>query len=395
MRFLRKEFFEQIAPYESNFQQDIKWNITNKQFTDGTNYVYNCNAHFAATYEDENKKVDVTFVLPYEHTNGVATLNNGVGIADTATNYALVKESEQTDNRVTFGEIPVLTGESTNGIYDEEEKSHWIAAPLKLNDGTFFSHWSVKTTDTKTEVARCYFPGFNFLAYDNYEITAVYGAAPVDMSATGVSTAVTYLDTTRNQWNALTSSDAAVPSVSASDTVNAGDILYNDFVLSYNYNGVEIHQGGSDTSDIRELGIVVERIKELDKNSDNSYDTRVSSYTSLAQDTAKITTAATTAGNDSGQATIKDSGKQYYKQSINKTALDNKDRIVFFEAFSNTAGWNSAKQQPEGAYGYKKYVYRAYTYITYNDGGTVRTVLSDTPAYFIMYDIATADYSNK
>ena len=394
-RYLKKEFFESLAPYESNFQQDIKWNLSDSVFTEGTNYVYTCNTHIGSTPVDENKKVDVTFVLPYEHTNGVATLNSeGVGTAATATNYAMIKESDSVDNRVKFGEIPVLTGNRTNGIYTEEEKSHWIAAPLKLDNDKFFSHWSVKTTDTKTEVARCYFPGFNFLAYDNYEITAVYGTAPVDMSKTGVSTAVTYLDTTRNQWNALTSRDAAVPSVEKTNTTDAGDILYNDFVLSYNYNGVEIHQGGSDTNDITELGIVVERIKELDKNSDNTYDTRISSYTNLPQDTTKITNAAKTAGDAStGQATIKDSGKQYYKQSINKTALDNKDRIVFFEAFSNTAGWNSEKQRPVGNYRYKKYVYRAYTYITYNDGGTSRTVLSDTPAYFIMYDIATADYS--
>ena len=396
MRFLRKEFFEQIAPYESNFQQDIKWNLSDSVFTEGTNYVYTCNTHIGSTPVDENKKVDVTFVLPYEHTSGVATLNSeGVGTAATATNYAMIKESDSVDNRVTFGEIPVLTNNRTNGIYTEEEKSHWIAAPLKLDNDKFFSHWSVKTTDTKNEVARCYFPGFNFLAYDNYEITAVYGTAPVDMSKTGVSTAVTYLDTTRNQWNALTSSDAAVPSVEKTNTTDAGDILYNDFVLSYNYNGVEIHQGGSDTNDITELGIVVERIKELDKNSDNTYDTRISSYTNLGQDTTKITNAATTAGDaTTGQKTIKgESGKYYYKQSINKTALDNKDRIVFFEAFSNTAGWNSEKQRPVGNYSYKKYVYRAYTYITYNDGGTSRTVLSNTPAYFIMYDIATADYS--
>ena len=396
-RYLKKEFFESLAPYESNFQQDIKWNLSDSVFTEGTNYVYTCNTHIGSTPVDENKKVDVTFVLPYQHNNGIATLNSeGVGTAATATNYAMIKESEETDNRVTFGEIPVLTGNHTNGIYNEAEKEHWIAAPLKLSDGTFFSHWSVKTTDTNTEVARCYFPGFNFLAYDNYEITAVYGSAHVDMSTTGVSTAVTYLDTTRNQWNALTSSDAAVPSVDKDNTTDAGDILYNDFVLSYNYNGVEIYQGGSDTNDITELGIVVERIKELDKNSDNTYDTRISSYTNLAPDTEKITTAAETAGDaNTGQKTIKDTatGKQYYKQSINKTALDNKDRIVFFEAFSNTAGWNSVKQRPVGNYSYKKYVYRAYTYITYNGGGTRRTVLSETPAYFIMYDIATADYS--
>ena len=389
-RYLRKEFFESIAPYESNFQKDVRWTFTNSVFTDGTNYVYNCNAHFVATESGAGEKVNVTFVLPYAHTNGVATIDvNGVGTAEESTNYDLINDGT-TDNRVEFGKIPKLTGNRTNGIYSEDDKKYWVAAPTKLNDGTFFSHWSVKTTDNNVEIARCYFPGFNYLAYNNCEITAVYGASEVDISGSGIYTDVTYLDTTRNQWNALSSSDAAVPSVPKTDRTNAADILYNDFVLNYNFNGVNIYKAGSDTADILELGIVVERVKELDKNSDNTYDTRIQNYTNLAQYTSKVTTAANGANVTTTSGTSK-----FYKQSINKNALDNKNRILFYEAFYNSAGWDSTNQKPAARYTDKKYVFRAYTYIKYTDNGVVKTQLSDVPAYFVMYDIATASYSSN
>ena len=394
-RYLKKEFFESIAPYESNFQKDVRWTFTNSVFTDGTNYVYNCNAHFVATESGAGEKVNVTFVLPYEHTDGVATLTDGVGTAATSKNYDLINDGT-TDNRVEFGKIPKLTGNRTNGIYTESDKSHWIAAPAKIYDSSndktlFFSHWSVKTTDTDIELARCYYPGFNYLAYNNCEISAEYGASEVDISGSGIYTDVTYLDTTRNQWNALNPLTTSVaPSVEKTNTNVAADVLYNDFVLNYNYNGVNIYKDGSDASDIQELGIVVERVKELDKNSDNTYDTRIQSYTNLAQDTSKVTTAANGANGTTTSGTSK-----FYKQSINKNALDNKNRILFYEAFYNSAGWDSTNQKPAARYTDKKYVFRAYTYIKYTENGVTHTELSTTPAYFIMYDIATASFSSN
>ncbi len=393
-RWIKKEFFEKLAPYESNFQQNLSWNISDTWFTGGTNYVYNCNTHYSASSSNADNKVNVTFVLPYVHDNGVATLNNGVGTAAESTNYALINDGTN-DNRVAFATIPKLTGGRTNGIYsaDDGEKQYWIAAPAKLNNGDFFSHWSIKTTDSNVEVAKCYFPGFNFLAYENYIIEAVYGSVESDVSTSGIYTNATYLSTTRNQWNALNSSTAAVPNVDKTDRVTAADVLYNDFVLNYHYNDVDIYKDGSDASDIKELGVVVERVKELDKNSDESYDTRISSYTSLSQNIDDVKTAANSSADNGKAQDI--NGSQYYKQRIAKKDLDNKNRIQFFEAFYNAAGWDSANQKPVASYKAKRYVYRAYTYIKYNDNGVEKIAISDTPAYFVMYDVATANYSSN
>ena len=51
--------------------------------------------------------------------------------------------------------------------------------------------------------------------------------------------------------------------------------------------------------------------------------------------------------------------------------------------------WRS--QSSAAKYTYKNYVYRAYTYIKYTDDqGNTQIKLCDKPAYFTMYDEATA-----
>lgn len=167
-------------------------------------------------------------------------------------------------------------------------------------------------------------------------------------------------------------------------------MLYNDFVLSYNYNGVDIYRGGTDSSDITDLGLVVERVKVLDENSDGTYDTRISNYENLTEDRTNVENAA-----KQTSKTVTYNDKKFYKESIAKTALDNKNRILFNEAFVNANGWNPETQKHAANTVFKKYVYRAYTYITYNKNGTSVTKISDKPAYFIMYDVATANYSSN
>ena len=288
-------------------------------------------------------------------------------------------------------------GADVNGIYSEAEKSKWIAAPTKLSNGKFFQYWSIRRTSDKIEVARCYFPGFNFAALDNYEITAVYGETQTDLANSGVSTSVTHLETTRNQWNSSTSESGQkfAPDVNKTTNPNdyqskAADMLYNDFVLSYNYNGVFISEDTEGAANITDLGLVVERVKELNTFDDGSYDTNIASYTGIAQKTDDVKAAAT-----QNNQQFDKNGTRYYKSTVAKSELDNKNRILFYDAFFNTAGWNHEKQKPVYGYTYKKYVYRAYSYITYDDNGTSTTVLSEPPAYFIMYDVATADYKSN
>ena len=396
-RYLDKSFIEKMAPYESNFGQDITWDFDDYLIStggeDGSNYEYAIKAHYTATQSDLNKR-NITFALPYQHNNGVAVMNEGVGTKATTKNleFIEVKDSEGTvtaDNRVDFNTIPVLPNSGENGIFTEEGKKNWIAAPATITDGSAtynFQYWSVKPTDRSGEndpdVARCYFQGFNFVAYDNYIITPVYGASTVEPSDFGKNTNITYVETTRNQWNSNGTDYAKT------QTSYAADLLYNDFIIAYNYDGKDIYSGDAN-ADIAELGVVVERIQKLEIKDDGSYDTTLSRYTGIAPDIAGVDAAI--ASETDINLSVKN---KISKHAIDPTSLDNKNRIQFYNGIYNSAGWvqNSEGGQPAQNYAYKNYVYRAYSYMKLKDGTVIKSAV---PAYFTMYDVATADLNNS
>ena len=393
-RRLMPAFIQTVAPHVSNFSEDITWNIRSNGYAFNVqNHQYTLRETILAVQTKDTTR-DVTFKLPYQHTNGIATGGNE-GTAAKTTNFELTGE-----NAVTFDTIPVLLNNAENGIYTEDVKKNWIAAPATLDDnGTtkYFQYWSVKSTaadkDTDPEVARCYFQGFNFCALDNYIVTPIYGDQSTDISNSGIYTGASFLETSRNQWNGNATTGeidhytvdltTGRKKASADDRAAAADLLYNDFILNYNYKGVDIYKGNSDSDDIKELGVVVERVKELDINQDGSKITDVSHYASVEQHLDTI--------NGIINGTVSTSSK-YMKDTVAKTALDNKNRIKFYEAFYNGAGWVMDNQDYASKYTYKNYVYRAYTYIKYKDAQGNDQIELSVPAYFTMYDEATANY---
>lgn len=396
-RRLMPAFIEKVAPHISNFaQDDVVWDIAPEGYAFSVmNYNYTLERPIVTRQQGTNTK-DVTFVLPYAHNNGIATVDGDkAGTAAKTTNFTLNGE-----NAVDFDTIPVLPNDGENGIYTEDEKKNWIAAPKTITDGSdtlYFQYWSVKKTtaagESDPELARCYFQGFNFVALDNYTITPIYDTQSTDISKSGVYTGASYLETSRNQWNGNATTgefdhytvdpSTGKKKASAADRAAAADLLYNDFVLNYNFKGVDIYKGESDSADIQDLGVVVERIKELDINQDGSKNTNIANYTSVAEnlDTVRGVINGTT------------TNSKFIKDSIAKTALDNKNRILFYEAFYNGAGWIKDNQDYASKYTYKNYVYRAYTYIKYTDDLDQTQIQLSVPTYFTMYDEATAGYS--
>ena len=385
-RYLLTSFIEKMAPYESNFGQDITWNFTDVEFGGtGSNYEYSLNQHFTANQENLNKR-NITFALPYQHNNGVAVMTNGVGTKDTTRNLELIAVTDEDgkitqDNRVDFNTIPVLPNNGENGIFTEKGKKNWIAAPATIKDGNSvlnFQYWSVKPTDRAGEndpdVARCYFQGFNFVAYDNYIITPVYGASTVEPSDFGKNTNITYVETNRNQWN---TNGTDYDYKTQKD--KAADLLYNDFIVAYNYDGKDIFNGDAD-GEISELGVVVERIQKLEIKDDGTYDTTLSRYTGIETHENEVDKVI------NGTSTE----KNYTKHAIATNNLDNKNRIQFYNGVYNTAGWkqNTEGGTPTAYYTYKNYVYRAYSYMKLTNGTIIKSAV---PAYFTMYDVATAD----
>ena len=89
-------------------------------------------------------------------------------------------------------------------------------------------------------------------------------------------------------------------------------------------------------------------------------------------------------------AQYNDQKNKISKHAIAASELDNKNRIQFFNGIYNSSGWvqNDEGGVPAQNYGYKNYVYRAYSYMKLKNGTVIKSVV---PAYFTMYDVATAD----
>lgn len=373
-RTLSDTFVNKIAPHESNFNQTLIWNISasDRTFTkSGNNYtltktltakVANNSDTLPEGVALRSTKRTATFVLPYAHTNGVPS-NTAIMDKTTETNFVI--------NGLDYFELVV------------NSNSEYVTAPRQLRedvDGNTvvknFQYWSVaSTSNSSVEVARCYFYSFNLVAFDNYIITPVYdtGATQFGDSTDTPITTISYLNTSRNQFNGT--------GASTTDRSTAADILYNDFVLSFNYNTVDIFKDDTSSDNITDLGYVVERVQKLDTMQDGKPFTDPTHYNGVSVKTDSEIKSFI-AENSAGNKTV--SSGTLTRHKIAKSELDNKNRIEYYDGFYNSGGWNKDNQAPTNKYGYKNYVYKAYTYMIV-DG----EVVLSAPVYFTMYDEAT------
>ncbi|WP_405346827.1 hypothetical protein [Ruminococcus sp.] len=353
-RFLLPAFYSKLAPHESNFGKNFSWTMTAKLPFTQQNNVYMCDNYIRSTQTANNTRT-ATFDLPYAHTNGVPANIEQVDKA-TSANYVL--------ENLTYGEV--VKGED------------YVTAPKQLNDGGTvknFQYWSMASTSAPTvEVARCYFYSFNFVAYDNYVITPVYDTAetPLGNGNNTPLTTISYLDTTRNQYTGEGTDTAPV-------SASAKDVLFNDFVLSYEYQGMDIYKNDSSSSNVSQIGYVVERVQKLEVKQDGTPYTDPSHYSAVSvksENDIKSFISTNTSSDYKSEGTLA-------KYTLSKASLDNKNRIELAEAYTNAKGWNSTTQKFNQTSGYKNYVYKAYTYMIV-DG----TVYISSPAYFTMYEEA-------
>ena len=370
-RYLNPEFIRKLAPYESNFNENFTWNIgayTDYKFSGPDSYVYTISSTAVSSHKVSSDTRTATFNLPYAHdAYGNATVETPA-------------ETTTPNFDVTVPYNTVIKSGTNNETY--------ITAPKQLSNGKYFQYWSLaSSSDENTEVARCYFNDFNFVAFDNYVIKPVYDNTEYDYHNSGAFTGITYLDTSRNQWNTDGENHANT------DRTNAADLLYNDFVLNYNYNGLDIYKNGTDVSAVTDLGYIIQRVQQLAPNQDGTLDTTLSRYagTGMDADAAKnvVSNYNTNKGTQNGITKYSGSDSAISRYSISKVTLDNKNRLEIYEGIYNGAGWSKDAQDFVTHYAYKNYVYKVYTYMVV-DGVTY---VSDVPAYFTMYDVATADYN--
>lgn len=283
---ITKALVQAVAPFETNFMIDLALdnaNITIEEpVTSGSETIYYATATFTG---GENTRKHVNFKLPYEytvenHTYGKklfqATNQNYLG--DDVDNWS------ETDSEYPYG-VPyqddmtaweIETYVDTDGKTKERKVYFFTEAPSTLNNnGTTmnFLYWSVRSINESTgqyeEVARCYDARFNYVIFDDYEITPVYDGFDSELgydtsgntqSTSAQFTTINLLAFSRNQWNSNVWTDSEVNGNGTLSTpLDGRDTVYVDFDVAFEYNNIKLKNHKT-----IKTGILIENCGKLD-----------------------------------------------------------------------------------------------------------------------------------
>ena len=272
----KEAFLLEVAPYEDNFVQSITWDLENVDYT---------------TIND--KSVTATVRAKYKNNFVTVTADFGDGRDKQiySVNYASL---------VTPKNLVNPTTQSTN------DEDYLIVAP-ETKDGKKFSYWKIQTDNSDgIVVAKCYSNKFNFIAYDNYLITACYGMDDVDDSKLSVSATMQFLEYSRNKYD------------------GNKDKVYADFAVSYNYKGKKL------CADINK-DVVCGVVFVVDSKHSSAADATDKFTVDESDLLAKV--KALNSGNSSDK-TMGDA--KVYNYKLNKKNLDNKNRLEYSWNVNNT-----------------------------------------------------------
>ncbi len=276
----------------------------------------------------------------------------------------------------------------------------------------YFTRWDIYNSKGEF-VASSYNRYFNYSGYDNYVVKAIYESdteVPVEYdSVKPISTAITYLDDSRNQWNndSGESGSGNYASVTHQADLEDADKLFTDFAISYSYYGKNINTISNRTTDPTnganiKVGMIIERLGVLD-TSGGKYITSASHYADKYKgDTGWQNLEGRLDGSTSGTLTsaVTNSHKCYNSKiganySVDgytpfgtaapganpsqTSVIDNFNRLQWFYTINN---FGTASDM-------KKYAYRAVSYIVVEDSTGTHAYLCDAPTYFTIYDTAT------
>lgn len=274
----KESFLLKVAPYEDNFVQSITWDLNN------------------VVYPTTNAMLSVTATVPAKYDNGFVTVTADLGNDKPKQTYSVNYASLVTPKN--------LVGPTTQSSNDED---YLFVAPETNANGEKFSYWTIQTDDSNgIEVAKCYTREFNFLAYDNYLITACYGKNDVDASKLSVSATMQFLEYSRNQYD------------------SGRDKVYADFAVSYNYNGKKLC---ADINNDVVCGVV------FVVNSKHSSAADATDKFTVDESDLLAKVKALNSGNSSDK-TMGDA--KVYNYKLNKKNLDNKNRLEYSWNVNNT-----------------------------------------------------------
>ena len=319
-----------------------------------------------------------------------------------------------TDEQFEEGADPVFNGQYI--VYTETEEKDGIIANTGVQK--FFTRWDIFNTKGDF-VASCFNRRFSYSGYDNYVVRPVYDSDTENSYASslgdGYKSTITYLDDSRNQWKG-TGASGTYATTTGQTNLYAADKLFTDFAITYNYNGQNINkvknltQDSANGANIR-VGMVIERLGRLD-NVGTSKITSASYYADKYKgDTNWQNLAGRLAGTESGTLTeAVTSGHMCYNSKIGAnyavdgytlfnsaapgavsgqtSVIDNFNRLQWFYTINNSTQ-RTSEEATATVTEMKNYAYRAISYIIVTDSTGTHATLTDTPAYFTIYDTAT------
>lgn len=382
---LTTAFLTKITPHESDFNKNITWNYSGTQnciYTSGTNtytiYLDGTNSSGTVTGTSTNDVVrHGYFSVPYE----LDTSESKNGIASTTITGGDEYGTYVSDNN-TFTVDTTFEGDFTDSNHN------LVTAPKKIYDDDngvykFFQYWSINTVSgkkgTSKEVAKCFFNEMNHIAYEDYNIVAIYGeqANFGDLYNASEGTTISFLCNTRNQWNGNGYG-------TADNHLVSGDIVYNDFIVSFKPLGADLIRDISGA----ETGIIIQQLGEVETKSGKNAKTLAEYADGYSE--SELTAAKNAATSFVNGTTT--AGFTQKKRTISLANINNKNRSHYaFTAYSKYTRDTDLNGTIDVDYVNNgvNYLYRAYSYMKYTYQGSPRIVVSETPTYYTMYDIAT------
>ena len=364
----KKQFLMTKMPYESNYRQEIIWNLTNSTptyYSDDNEWSIS-----VSTATTNRSTINLTVHFPFKYT---VSQDNSFEIVKDENGKVQYDPETYIKNGVNY-----MSRYTTNNVYDLVTEKYLFAAESIWQNGVekFFSYWSLRDENTGREYAKCYSRNLNFAFYQNTVVELVYGndhaVLPSGNDTNAVSARIEFLENSRNQWN----------SVKGTASWSVADRVISDFVLSFDYQKQQIN-----TISGMKAGIVYETVGSLDTDASGNVtetDRNVYAQRHSSDDLATLKSAVTTfigTGASSSDTYLKSEFSTYRDTTkpsnlINyRNGLDNKNEIEYYY----TVAANGIKQRE------LKY-YRVYSYLK-NASGTVVAV-SD-PIYLTIYDIAS------
>ena len=200
-------------------------------------------------------------------------------------------------------------------------------------------------------VAKCYSKEFNFIAYDNYLITACYGE-DVDASKSGLSDTMKFLEYSRNQYD------------------TGKDRVYADFAVAYNYDNLLL-QKSNNSNIVCGVAFV---LNSKYKSTGNAVDTEFTVDSATLYEKVKALNEDPTTNKKLAD------GSKVFNYVIDKKNLDNKNRIEYNWSVDNL----SANQQ---------LTLLAYSYIYDKSTGDYYSV--SAPQAFKFYEVGNKSYETQ